>query len=210
MSYRKARRSQSKLAYTMLKEHILAGALEANSRLTGIFLTDKLGISKNPIRDALHRLNSEGLVSINTRKGASVRSPSVGELIDLWGVREALEAHVVRTVELTPILLEELRKSMERSLEVTDASRVQESVHFHVALANATRNPRLCAVLDNVRNQLWLLQRNAPDLCDSNGRDHRSIVEALIAGDRDTAQYEMRNHIQDMKWRLMGLGAPTT
>ena len=63
----------TKLAYDSIKEYILDGRLDENSRLTEEFLSTQLGISKSPIREALNRLETEGLIRIEPRKGAYLR-----------------------------------------------------------------------------------------------------------------------------------------
>src|SRR5215469_14007133 len=85
------------LAYNSIKEYILEGRLDEDSRLTEEFLSTQLGISKSPIREALNRLETEGLIRIEPRKGAYLRRLSVDEVAELYDLREALEAHVVRT-----------------------------------------------------------------------------------------------------------------
>lgn len=70
------------LAYNSIKEYILDGRLDENSRLTEEFLSTQLGISKSPIREALNRLEAEGLIRIEPRKGAYLRRLSVTEVTD--------------------------------------------------------------------------------------------------------------------------------
>src|SRR5690349_16822452 len=92
------------LAYNSIKEYILDGRLDDDSRLTEEFLSTQLGISKSPIREALNRLEAEGLIRIEPRKGAYLRRLSVEEVGELYDLREALETHAVRTAKLTPAL----------------------------------------------------------------------------------------------------------
>src|SRR5579872_637662 len=100
------------LAYNSIKDYILEGRLDENSRLTEEFLSTQLGISKSPIREALNRLEAEGLIRIEPRKGAYLRRLSAEEVTELYDLREALETHVVRTARLTPALLGDLRQSL--------------------------------------------------------------------------------------------------
>src|SRR5512146_589572 len=81
------------LAYRTIKDYIWEGRLDEGERLTEDFISRQLGISKSPVREALNRLESEGLIRIEPRKGAFLRSFTVKEVEDLYGVREALEAH---------------------------------------------------------------------------------------------------------------------
>src|SRR5215470_14533065 len=98
------------LAYNSIKEYVLEGRLDESSRLTEDFLSGQLGISKSPIREALNRLEAEGLIRIEPRKGAYLRRLSPEEVTNLYDLREALETHVVRTAKLTPALFTELHQ----------------------------------------------------------------------------------------------------
>lgn len=198
----------TKLAYDSIKEYILDGRLDENSRLTEEFLSTQLGISKSPIREALNRLETEGLIRIEPRKGAYLRRLSTEEVSDLYDLREALETHVVRTARLTPALFDDLNQSLKRQrsyLKANDrAHYIEEDVNFHAELARATENAHLCAVLENIQNQIWLSRRNTYDLSSSTAPDyHEGIVKALVANDRQKAESAMRDHIQNVRQRLL-------
>lgn len=196
------------LAYNSIKEYVLEGRLDENSRLTEEFLSKQLGISKSPIREALNRLETEGLIRIEPRKGAYLRRLSTEEVANLYDLREALETHVVRTAKLNPALVSELQQSLKRQrafLKSNDrAHYIEEDVHFHAALAQATGNAHLCAVLENIQNQIWLSRRNTYDLSSSTAPDyHSAIADALEENQRDKAERAMRDHIQNVKRRLL-------
>jgi DNA-binding GntR family transcriptional regulator len=196
------------LAYDSIKEYILEGRLDEEARLTEEFLSTQLGISKSPIREALNKLETEGLIRIEPRKGAYLRRLSIGEVANLYDLREALETHAVRTVRLTPALVKELHESLKRHraflLENDCVHYIEEDVRFHAALAQATGNAHLCAVLENLQNQIWLLRRKTYDLSSSSAPDHHSaIVDALEENQRERAESAMRLHIQHVKVRLL-------
>src|SRR5580693_2663382 len=110
------------LAYNSIREYILQGRLDETSRLTEDFLSGELGISKSPVREALNRLEAEGLIRIEPRKGAYLRRLSVVEIQELYDAREALEVHVVRTATVTASLLAELRQSLMRQRALLQAN----------------------------------------------------------------------------------------
>jgi DNA-binding GntR family transcriptional regulator len=200
--------SLTTLAYNSIKEYILEGSLDENSRLTEDFLSSRLGISKSPIREALNRLETEGLIRIEPRKGAYLRRMSSTGIAQLYDLREALEAHVVRTAGVTPELLAALRQNirLQRALlKANDkAHYIEEDIRFHSMLALATGNAHLCAVLENVQNQIWLSRRNTYDLSGSSAPDyHEAIVKALEEDDRPNAQQVMRDHIENVRQRLL-------
>jgi len=196
------------LAYKSIKEYVLDGRLDEGSRVTEEFLSTQLGISKSPIREALNRLETEGLIRIEPRKGAYLRRPSSQEVKELYDLREALETHVVRIAQVTPVLLAEFRLSLKRQRAFLKANNrihyVEEDLHFHSVLAQASGNAHLCAVLKNIENQIWLSHRNSYDLSSAKAPGyHESIVDALEAGDRKKAEADMRDHIRTVKRYLV-------
>lgn len=196
------------LAYKSIKEYILEGRLDENSRLTEEFLSGQLGISKSPIREALNRLEAEGLIRIEARRGAYLRSFTDKEVDDLYSLREALEVHAVRTGEFPPALVKELRASVKRQrtyLKANDKSKyIDEDVSFHATLARATGNARLCEVLQNVQNQIWLFRRKTYDISSSTAADaHDAIVDAIEKDDRKAAEEAASQHISDVRKKLL-------
>lgn len=201
------------LAYKSIKEYILEGRLDEESRLTEEFLSGQLGISKSPIREALNRLEAEGLIRIEARRGAYLRSFSNKEVDELYDVREALEVHAVRTGVFPPALMKELRSSVKRlrgHLKANERTKyIDEDVSFHAAIARATGNARLCDVLENIQNQIWLFRRKTYDLSSSAAPDaHDALLDALEKagvenGDRTDAENAMSRHISTVRKKLL-------
>jgi DNA-binding GntR family transcriptional regulator len=196
------------LAYESIKQHILEGRLDGDSRLTEDFLSKQLGISKSPIREALNRLEAEGLIRIEPRRGAYLQAFSIKDINELYDLREALETHVVRTAELSDPLLTRLRQSVRRMrkfLKENDKPKyIDEDMLFHAELAGATGNDRLCRILENVQNQIWIFRRKTYDLSSSSAPDHHdAIVSALEKGDRAAAEQAMSEHISSVRRKLV-------
>ncbi len=91
-------------AYQSVKRQLLNGSFPEGSKLTEEYLSSALGISKSPVREALMRLESEGLIIIESRRGAYVRKFSAKEVHDLYDVRALLEVHAVSSARITPEL----------------------------------------------------------------------------------------------------------
>ena len=196
------------LAYRSIKEYILEGRLEENRRLTEEFLSGQLGISKSPIREAMNRLEAEGLIRIESRRGAYLRSFSPKEVDDLYGLREALEVHAVRTGIFAQELSKELRASVKRLrtfLKADDkAAYIDEDVHFHITLARATRNDQLCRAIENIQHQIWLFRRKTYVLSSSTSPDdHEDLVDAIERNDRSAAMEVMTRHISSVRKQLL-------
>ena len=192
------------LAYTSIKEYILEGRLDEDSRLTEEFLSTQLGISKSPIREALNRLETEGLIRIEPRKGAYLRRLSSDEVHDLYDIREALETHVVRTAKLMPALFAELHQSLKRQRSYLKANdRARYLVHTGYAPQPTVVHPSLGAILSKEKGRA---EAELPeyDLSSSTALGHHeAIVTALEQKDRDKAETIMREHIQNVRRRLV-------
>jgi DNA-binding GntR family transcriptional regulator len=196
------------LAYESIKRYIMEADLDEETRLTEEFLSGRLGISKSPVREALNSLQTEGLIRIEPRRGAYLRRFSVKEVGDLYDLREVLEVHAVGTAKLTPLLIEALDASIDRTracLIAKDKLRhIEEDTHFHGLIADASGNNELCRVLSNIQNRIWLFRCKSYRLSSTTAPSaHRGIVDALRRNDREAAQKGMRDHIRLVRDRLV-------
>ncbi|MPY88255.1 MAG: FCD domain-containing protein [Luteitalea sp.] len=196
------------LAHRHIRNYILEGHLDAGGRLTEEYLSQQLGISKSPIREALNRLEAEGLIRIEPRRGAHLRLYSESEISDLYDFREALEAHAVLVARLTPELLQSLRHSVEVHKQHHRAEEkeryIEEDTRFHSMLAQATGNQHLVRALANLQDQLSILRRKTYDLSSSRAVPmHARIVDCLAKEDRQAAAEAMREHIRSTRDKLI-------
>jgi DNA-binding GntR family transcriptional regulator len=203
-----APRNLTTLAYDSIKRHILEGKVDEETRLTEEFLSNRLGISKSPVREALNSLQTEGLIHIEPRRGARLRQFSVQEVRNLYDLRENLEVFAVSRADVTPTLLCDLAKSVERTrrfVHGNDKTRhIEEDTRFHNTIAAATGNDELCRVLRNIQDQIWLCRCKTYNLSASSASDaHLAILRALEDTDRKRAQAAMRSHIQHVRDRLV-------
>jgi DNA-binding GntR family transcriptional regulator len=196
------------LAYASIKRHILEGKLKPDVRLTEESLSKQLGISKSPVREALNGLQNEGLIRIEPRRGAYLRTFSIKEVEDLYNLREALESYAVSVVRIDENLIEDLRMSIERTRRILDANdkirHIEEDMQFHGRIARATGNMELWRVLENIQNQIWLFRCETYDLSSSSApRAHTAILSALEKGNHEKAVASMKEHISNVRNRLV-------
>lgn len=201
------------LAYTSIKNYILHEDLDEQTRLTEEGLSHQLGISKSPVREALNSLHTEGLIRIEARRGAYVRSFSPKEVMDLYGLREALEVYAVGIAAITPGLIKSLRQSIAKTRTLLKEGdrfgHIEEDMNFHGLIASASGNAELCRALTNIQNQLWLCRRKTYNLSASTAPSaHKAILDALQRGNRKAAQSAMRNHISLVRQRLVNFMRP--
>jgi DNA-binding GntR family transcriptional regulator len=198
----------TELTYRSIKEKLLDGTLSEGMRLTEEQLANQLGISKSPVREALNRLEAEGLICIESRRGTYVREFSMKEVRDLYELRELLELHSIATAENTPTLLSQMAESIERTkmflLAGNKLRHIEEDLRFHGMIATASGNAEFCRVFENIQQKSLLCRYKTYHLSGSaSPTGHRKIYHVLKMEDRRGAKLAMQEHIRFVKDRLM-------
>ncbi|AEU36753.1 GntR family transcriptional regulator [Granulicella mallensis] len=198
----------TELAYLSVKQSLVDGSLGEGQRLTEESLSTQLGISKSPIREALTRLESEGLLNIEARRGAYVRRFNSKDVSDLYDLRELLEVHAVGLAVITPAFLGALAESIEHTRKHLDAgdrmAHVEEDIRFHNLIAAATGNEELRRVLENMNHKSLLCRSKTFNLSSTMAPvSHSRIYLALKDGERVLAQQAMKDHIQYVRNSLL-------
>ncbi|GEL18712.1 GntR family transcriptional regulator [Pseudonocardia asaccharolytica] len=190
-------------AYRRISGAMLRGDLQPGSRLVMDALAERLDISRTPVRDALHRLEREGLVESAGRKGYIVRAVADDDLAHLYESRLAIEVYAAtRVAELGAAATRHVEDAVIAAVEkgaadAAEAFAVNRMVHR--AVVEATGNPLLVELFDDVWNRARALQifeqfhRLAADGADQL-REHHELVRALRAGPEQAAA-AMRAHI---------------
>ena len=193
-------------AYNFIKEEILALRLKPNAHLNAMDLAVQLGLSRTPIREALGRLEQDGLVMQETTAGFRVRAISLKEIIDVYRVREALEVEAALEALpcLTPVMLDELHALLAESVRLLDRAKFAEFIlanrRFHASLVRASGNAMfeiiMAPIIDRVRLVgAMLIQLHAPrqrEVLDEN----MAILEALRTGDPHCVEDAVRAHVR--------------
>lgn len=149
------------VVFNTLRQAILRGEIKPGERLMEIKLANKLGVSRTPIREAIRKLELEGLVLMIPRRGAVVAEITEKSLRDVLEVRRVLEELSVKLAceRITEEEIEELKaaeKEFEVALKSGDVTEVAEAdVNFHDIIYHATNNQRLIQLLYNLREQMY-------------------------------------------------------
>ena len=149
------------VVFNTLRQAILKGELEPGERLMEIQLADRLGVSRTPIREAIRKLELEGLVLMIPRKGAEVAKISEKSLRDVLEVRRSLEELAIelacqRMTESDIKELEEAQEAFREAIHSADAMTIAETdEHYHDIIYNGTGNNRLVQILNNLREQMY-------------------------------------------------------
>lgn len=201
--------SLTELAYTQMREGILAGTLLSDGRLSVVALADRLGMSRSPVRSAVERLVAEGLVSLNP-VGVSLVQHTHRELLDLLAVRAVLEGLSARlasaNLDAGAIAeLDQIHANFEQAVAGNDVRRARAlDLQFHQSLMNATGNQVLVEDLTRLQARVivgtytiaWTpAQREAV-------AEHHAILEALRAGDPALAQDRSVDHMEQLMARI--------
>ena len=196
-----------------LREEIVSGRLTPGTELQEVVLARSLGVSRGPIREALGRLATEGLVTIRPRRGAVVRALSNEEFIEAYQVREALEMMAVQLA--TPALTAEDLAAMERLIEEMAARGEAEDTQgffeantaFHQRFFEAAGNRMLSELYRQLRGQIDRHRLRSLELRGDLRRsidEHRAILWAARTGDVERAVRLTSDHIRVPQIQLLG------
>ncbi|MGN0354154.1 MAG: GntR family transcriptional regulator [Muricoprocola sp.] len=196
------------VVFHTLRNAILKGELKPGERLMEIQLSQKLGVSRTPVREALRKLELEGLVLMMPRKGAVVADITIQDLEDVLEVRTALEELAVQKAcdTITEEQLKELKRAaneFKRCAENEDILACAEAdMQFHEVIYGATNNKRLQQMLTNLREQMY---RYRMEYLKDKGmysaliEEHDMIRKAIKRRDKVKAGMLMRTHITNQK-----------
>jgi DNA-binding GntR family transcriptional regulator len=167
-------------------------------------LAESLKVSRGPVREALRRLVQEGLVRIVPGGGTFVSTITEDDIIEIYGLRAALEGYAARAATIQRVELADLEKALERmriSLNAMDLSTIIEAdVVFHRSLIALAKNRRLLAGWGGLEGQVRLILSLTRDQVyrDPQGlaEQHVRLVDALRSGEGDQAERRFREHIE--------------
>ncbi len=196
------------VVFNTLRQAILRGELSPGERLMEIQLAERLGVSRTPIREAIRKLELEGLVLMIPRKGAEVAKISEKSLRDVLEVRRSLEelAAELACSRMTDAQIEELaraRDEFEKAVGKGDIMEMAESdERFHDVIYNGTGNARLVQILNNLREQIYRYRLEY--IKDEDKRqvllvEHDNILRAIRARHVTEAKEAMREHIDNQE-----------
>ena len=196
-------------AYEYLKSAILSGRFNPGKRLTEEHLAKEMGVSRTPVREALHKLESEGLIKPLETRGFIVSKDSREEVEELFDMRAVLEGYGLRVIseKVSENLLEQLNGFIEKAEDALRRKQIREvfkwNTQFHDTLHRMlAEKKRLHRLLVNVRKYVLRYRENTLQYPDGGRRaldGHRKIVMALRLKDPDLCERVMREHIQEAK-----------
>ena len=196
--------------YSLLKKQLLTGQLRPNKRLTEESLAKKFGVSRTPVRDALHKLELEGLVKVAGARGFCVPEDSVEDMSELFEIRAVLEGHALACI--CKIITQENIQSLKKLVQAAEQAFFTKKLdlifdyntQFHDLLYGmlASQKPRLFSIIEDMREYVLRYRKNTLAHHDGVRRSisgHKKILMALDLGEPQLCERIMRNHIYEAK-----------
>ena len=201
-------------AYDFVKAQIMNLELKPGQYITDSEVANRLGISRTPVREALRRLEQEGLLINQARRGWKVYALSLEDIHDIFDIKETLEGMIARRAaacsneELRRAMVEAM-KHMRRAAEAGDVEAWQKAdVELHDAIFGMGGNERATNIIQSLNDQ-WhrvrigflamqgRIQRSNPE--------HQAVIESILAGDGEEAERLMRVHLHNVREELVRL-----
>lgn len=196
------------VVFNTLRQAILKGELEPGERLMEIQLADRLGVSRTPIREAIRKLELEGLVLMIPRKGAEVAKISEKSLRDVLEVRRSMEELAIelaceRMTDEEISTLELAQDAFRKAVEAGDPMTIAETdEHYHDVIYEGTKNNRLVQIINNLREQMYRYRLEY--IKDADKRqilmiEHDHILNAVKNRHVAEAKTAIREHIDNQE-----------
>ena len=198
-------KSLEERVFCALEEEILAGRLKKGETLTEIALSTRHGVSRTPLRGALHRLAEEGLIEIIPNRGAVVIGVGREELIDIYKIRMRLEGLASReaAANISDKDIEKLRDSIELAefyIKKQDTEHIKElDSEFHDIIYRASGNRLLYKTLSELHRNIQFYRKRSITVegrLEKSISEHREILSALERRDADAADRLTSQHIE--------------
>lgn len=196
------------VVFNTLRQAILTGEMKPGERLMEIHLANKLGVSRTPIREAIRKLELEGLVIMIPRRGAEVAQITWKSLKDVLEVRRALDVLAIELAcdRMTQEELQELYRACENFAEATktkDARQIAEAdVVLHDLIVASTRNNRLIQLVNNLAEQMYRYRFEYIKDSSQHERliqEHNDMYQSILRKDKESAARAVRKHIDNQE-----------
>lgn len=201
-------RTAGDMAYEMIREGILTGVFAPGERLRQDRLAEAIGVSRIPVRSALQKLESQGLITFEPYRGAIVNTLTVAQAREIYEIRAVLESHALRKAmrAMTPERLERVERLAHELNEVEGGEEfLQRRTAFYRELYNARQQPQLVRLIDRLREEVarYSLDHKVDYTRRPGERDHVQVLAFLRAADVDGAVHWLQDHLEHVCERLV-------
>lgn len=191
--------------FNTLREAIIIGELKPGERLMEVQLAEKMGVSRTPVREAIRKLELEGLVDMMARRGAQVADLSVKDIMDVLEVRASLDglATALSSTRITQDEIKELKHVNSQFISYVEKENLQgtikKDVEFHDIIYRSSRNEKLIQIANNLREQVQRFRViYLKDFSSTKEiiKEHNDIFDAIQGKDTQLAQAFAQKHIK--------------
>lgn len=200
------------VVYEYLRTAIINGLIKPGERLVEKEYAEKFNISRTPVREALRKLEIEGLVENIPRKGDIVKGIDLKDMLEIFAIRQALEPLIVKTAieNLTQddiVNLQEIVDKMDSSSHNNDTETLLNAFQaFNDILITASKMPRLSAILSQLKD--YLSRFRTISLSNDNRRieainEHKEILQAIMRGDNENVEQLVATHLASARQSLL-------
>lgn len=192
--------------FETLRKSIVTGEIKPGERLMEVSLAEQMGVSRTPVREAIRRLEAEGLVTMTPRKGTHVSQLSIKDIMDVLEVRTVLDklatdlaAERIQAAQLKS--LEGIHKAYINCVQKSNIEgAVKKDVEFHDIIYAASGNPRLVAVATSLREHVYrfrVLYMKDALIAENVLIEHEQILSALTNAESEKASNLAEKHIRN-------------
>ena len=198
--------------YEYLYNAIQTGEIKPGQTLTERGLAEKIGVSRTPVREAIRKLEEQGIVTHEPHKGVKVITLSLDKVLQLYEVRELLEGLAARKLSerQTPEVIGELSGLIAEAEKQAMANNVHElariNSEFHLTLARLSGNVYLEAIMNMLQTQIGLMMSAS---LSTSGRplqnisEHKMLIDAIRSGDGEFAESTAKHHVRNAREHAM-------
>jgi DNA-binding GntR family transcriptional regulator len=206
------RSSISDRVYHAILEQIVNHRIPPGEKLTEEGLSSTLGVSRTPVREALQRLASDGIIEFYPRRGAFAREIIPRDIDELYELRQCLEVHAARQAlrNLTGEALREIEPCIEVCRRSQGKAFIEAEIRFdreiHRLINRYCGNGRLRDLLeklDNLARFMRIVHYNHEELARENFREHEGIWRAMLEGDETRMAHLLETHLENSRRRLL-------
>lgn len=196
------------IVYEQLKMQILMGQITPGTRMMEVELADEMGVSRTPVREAIRKLEKEGLVTIEPRRGAYASDISIKDMVDTLEVREDLEslAAYLAAQRMTEEQVDELAKITSGYATAIQNGDTENMIHydemFHKCVVAGSGNKTLIQISETVQELALRFRYMYYDDFSRYGSmpmEHQNIVDAIREGNADAAKEAASSHVKRLK-----------
>ena len=196
------------MVYEELKMQILKGSIVPGTRMMEVELAEEMGVSRTPIREAIRKLEKEGLVTIEPRRGAYASMISTEDMVEILEVRQDLEglAAYFAANRMTDAQMEELREVSNNYNEAVKSGKMEDMIkydtRFHHIIVESCRNKILVQMIEQLQELVLRFRYIYYDnfrRAENMPEEHEAIVAAISEGDAEKARAAADIHIDRLK-----------